>query len=347
LLTVHDVHRSFGALRVLRGVDLALGEGEIICLLGPSGCGKTTLLRIIAGLESADSGDVRINGESIRDVPVHGRGFGLMFQDFALFPHLDVSGNVAFGLKMQGVARDEQNKRVTEALERVNLGGFERRTVATLSGGERQRVALARSLAPNPRLLMLDEPLGSLDAALRDELIVELGKIIKGERLSTIYVTHDQHEAFAIADRIAVMNAGRIEQIDAPTTLYAAPKTEFLARFLGMNNIVPVTQCADGIATTPLGTFPVGRCATTLLIHPDGISIARGDASDTVRVSIEETVFQGSVYRLRVRHGAGIELTFTLPAQHFASMPHPVGSTVALSVAADRVVPLEQANQNG
>jgi ABC-type Fe3+/spermidine/putrescine transport system ATPase subunit len=341
VLTVHGVHRSFGAVHVLRGVDLALGEGEIICLLGPSGCGKTTLLRIIAGLETADSGDVHLNGESIRRMPVHMRGFGLMFQDFALFPHLDVAGNVVFGLKMQGVSQDEQNRRVAEALERVNLRGFERRAVATLSGGERQRVALARSLAPNPRLLMLDEPLGSLDAALRDELITDLRAIIKGARLSTLYVTHDQHEAFAIADRIAVMNAGRIEQIDTPEDLYFTPKTEFVARFLGMDNIVPVTHCADGIASTPLGTFPVPKCASKLLLHPYGVDRARKNAADAIPVIIEEVVFQGSSYRLRVRHESGIPLTFSWSAQHYTMFPSPIGSQLSLWVAHNLVIPLE------
>jgi ABC-type Fe3+/spermidine/putrescine transport system ATPase subunit len=178
MLQVRDVSVSFGETRVLRGINLRVEQGEIVCLLGPSGCGKTTLLRVIAGLEKLEQGDVWINGQSVLNVPVHQRGFGFMFQDFALFPHMNVAQNVTFGLKMQHLSASEQKRRATEALERVGLQGLERRDVARLSGGERQRVALARSLAPNPRLLMLDEPLGSLDAALRERLVVELPDII-------------------------------------------------------------------------------------------------------------------------------------------------------------------------
>ena len=202
MLDIINVTRAFDGQAVLRGINLPVDQGEIVCLLGPSGCGKTTMLRIVAGLEHADGGDVRINGNSIMATPVHQRDFGLMFQDFALFPHMNVAENVGFGLRMRPVADDQQ--RVDEVIRLVGLAGFEQRDVGELSGGERQRVALARSLAPRPRLLMLDEPLGSLDAALRTRLVVELRQIIKQIGLTAIYVTHDQEEAFAIADRIAI-----------------------------------------------------------------------------------------------------------------------------------------------
>ncbi len=348
MLTIHNLHRSFGTLPVLRGIDLTLNEAEIICLLGPSGCGKTTLLRIIAGLETADVGDVRIDGVSIKDTPVHERGFGLMFQDFALFPHLDVADNVAFGLKMRHVAANEQQRRVAEALERVNLSGFDKRSIATLSGGERQRVALARSLAPQPRLLMLDEPLGSLDAALRDELIVDLRAIIKNAGLTTLYVTHDQRESFAIADRIAVMNAGKIEQIDTPTVIYQKPATEFVARFLGLQNIVPVIEYANDKASTPLGVLPAPTLTGSLLLHPDGLRLVKPGESE-LTVEVEESIFQGSSYRVRVRHASGTRLTLSVSAATGAWAT--VGTSAALQIDPSAVTTLGDAanlpNKNG
>jgi len=203
MLSIQNIQRTFDGTPVLRGIDLEVGSGEIVCLLGPSGCGKTTLLRIIAGLETHDTGTLLWKGEALGSVPVHRRGFGLMFQDFALFPHMNVAANIQFGLEMQRISSIELRRRVEEVLKLVNLEGFEARDISQLSGGEKQRVALARSLAPNPQLLMLDEPMGSLDAALRDELVSELHQIIKSLGLTAIYVTHDQKEAFAIADRIA------------------------------------------------------------------------------------------------------------------------------------------------
>jgi len=179
MLTIHNLHVDFAGKPVLRGVNVQVEAGEILCLLGPSGCGKTTLLRVISGLEQARQGDLLMDGQSIQAIPVNQRGFGLMFQDFALFPHLTVAQNVTFGLEMQGRAAEERQQRVREVLQLVDLDGFADRDIARLSGGERQRVALARSLAPRPHLLMLDEPLGSLDAALREQLVIELRSIIK------------------------------------------------------------------------------------------------------------------------------------------------------------------------
>jgi len=210
MLVVERVSHSYEQVASLRDVSLRVERGEILCLLGPSGCGKTTLLRIIAGLETDFQGKISFDGQDLRQVPVHERGFGLMFQDFALFPHMSVEDNVAYGLKRHRVAKSERQKQVQSMLQRVGLAGFNRRDVASLSGGQKQRVALARSLAPGPRFLMLDEPLGSLDALLRDRLAVELRQIIKADGLNAIYVTHDHQEAYAIADRIAVMSAGTI-----------------------------------------------------------------------------------------------------------------------------------------
>lgn len=334
MLTLHNIVHRYGAAHVLRGISLTIERGEILCLLGPSGCGKSTLLRLIAGLEQPTGGDIRLNGETLLNVPAHARDFGLMFQDFALFPHMNVGQNVAFGLRMHHVAKAEQERRIQAALERVGLVGFEGRDVARLSGGERQRVALARSLAPEPRLLMLDEPLGSLDAALRGRLVVELGEVVKRLGLTAIYVTHDQQEAYAIADRIAVMNAGQIEQVAAPEPLYHHPQTTFVARFLGLTNIVPVLRHRDGSADTVLGTFPLPQPADAVLLHPDGLTLGGGDWQ--LHGQLVEVTFLGESYRLVVACSDGTRLTFTVPSRG-AVVPD-VGSVVVVGVNAAALV---------
>src|SRR5512139_800405 len=284
LLQVSHLTKTFDGKRILDDVSLGLDAGEIVCLLGPSGCGKTTLLRIIAGLEIPDGGTIIFDGRDVQSIPVHQRNFGLMFQDFALFPHKNVWDNVIFGLRMQNLPADQIQQLGSTALERVGLSGFEKRNVHQLSGGERQRVALARSLAPEPRLLMLDEPLGALDRQLREELMIELRRILQAAHLTAIYVTHDQSEAFAVADRVAVMNAGRVEQIDTPSNLYAQPATDFVARFLGMPNLISgtVLSCAAGVAVinTSIGVLhaTVDRSlqshqAVTLLIRSEAAAI--------------------------------------------------------------------------
>lgn len=332
MLTIHDLHVDFAGKLVLRGVNVQVGAGEILCLLGPSGCGKTTLLRVIAGLEQASQGDLLLDGQSIQAIPVNQRGFGLMFQDFALFPHLTVAQNVTFGLEMQGRAAEERQQRVREVLHLVDLDGLADRDIARLSGGERQRVALARSLAPRPRLLMLDEPLGSLDAALREQLVIELRAIIKRVGLTAIHVTHDQREAYAIADRIALMNQGRIEQLDTPAQVYQHPLTAFAARFLGLHNLVPVTRWRDGVAETALGRISVSTKADLLLLHPDhltlGPSRSAGEAF-TVEGKVSEVTFLGEAYRLKVHHASGIELQLRIPA---AAIPPVLGQLVTVDV---------------
>jgi ABC-type Fe3+/spermidine/putrescine transport system ATPase subunit len=213
LLEICHLCKSYPDGWTLQGVNFVVAAGELLCLLGPSGCGKTTLLRLIAGLETPDDGRVLVNGEDVTPVPPHMRGFGLMFQEYALFPHKDVFGNVAFGLRMQRLSHEAVAGQVAEALALVGLGGFEHRDVSQLSGGERQRVALARSLAPRPRLLMLDEPLGALDRTLRERLLGELPGILRRAGVTAITVTHDQEEAFALSDRVVVMRAGRVVQV--------------------------------------------------------------------------------------------------------------------------------------
>jgi thiamine transport system ATP-binding protein len=217
----------------LYDVCVEISKGEVIGVLGSSGSGKTTLLRVIAGLHVASEGSVILDGVDITTTPTHLRGVGLMFQEHALFPHLNVSDNVAFGMRMAKVPKPERSIRVTEVLELVGLSGFGARDVASLSGGERQRVALARTLAPSPRLLLLDEPIGSLDRVLRDRLVSELRELIVDLGLTALYVTHDRSEAFALADRIAVLDEGAVVQIDTPAVLDARPATEHVGRLLG------------------------------------------------------------------------------------------------------------------
>jgi thiamine transport system ATP-binding protein len=339
MLDIQKIRVSFGDKSVLRDVDLSINRGEIVCLLGPSGCGKTTLLRVVAGLEIAQAGDVRLDGQSILNVPVHQREFGLMFQDFALFPHLNVAGNIEFGLKMQGLPPTVRSARIQENLEIVGLTGFEKRDVTQLSGGERQRVALARSLAPNPHLLMLDEPLGSLDAALREQLAVELSEIIKRVGLTAVYVTHDQHEAFAIADRIAVMNAGKIEQIDKPEDIYRRPISTFVARFLQFENIFPVISQKDDKAHTAIGDFAISGTPKTILLHPDGVIPADSDTSDAIQGIVEERVFMGNAYRIILGINGDHRLVFKLPSVSPDIVN--IGDHMAVQILPDMVIPLD------
>lgn len=280
LLTLADATVRFGARAVLDRVGLAVDEHEIVCVLGPSGSGKSTLLRAVAGLQELDGGQVLLDGRDQRGVPAHKRGVGLMFQDHQLFPQRDVAGNVAFGLRMHGASRGEQANRVAELLELVGLPGAQRRAVASLSGGEQQRVALARALAPRPRLLMLDEPLGQLDRSLRERLVVELRELFDELGTTVLAVTHDQGEAFALADRVVVMRDGLIAQSGTPLEVWQHPADEFVARFLGFDNIVDATVAGE-VADTVWGKIPVpegvgdGRCR--VLVRPAGVRLVPAD----------------------------------------------------------------------
>ena len=327
MLTITNLSKSFGPTPVLSDINLAVTPGEIVCLLGPSGCGKTTLLRIMAGLESSDAGTVQLDGQDLAGVPVFQRNFGLMFQEFALFPHKSVAANVAFGLKMAKLPLAQQSKRVSEMLALVGLAGYGDRSVFELSGGERQRVALARSLAPSPRLLMLDEPLGSLDRTLREELMNQLRAILKDVGVTAIYVTHDQQEAFAVADRVVVMNRGRIEQIGPPEQVYARPASAFVARFMGLDNLLPVRvdPKRPQAVQTPLGFLPwladVPAGEYVLLIRPQSAFLLL-DASTppggwVLAGTVVSRSFRGNVYRLGVEFAGGEEVYrfhFDVPA---------------------------------
>jgi ABC-type Fe3+/spermidine/putrescine transport system ATPase subunit len=234
-LVLDQVGKTFddGSL-VLRNIDLRLAQGTKLSVLGPSGSGKTTLLRLIAGLETPDSGNIFFDGRRINDLPPHQRHLGMMFQEFALFPHMNVFDNIGYGLRMKGFSRDRIQARVKEMLVLTGLSGFEKRQVDALSGGERQRVALARALAPEPRLLMLDEPLSSLDRVLRKRLLAELTAILSRLNITTLFVTHDHEEAFAAGSRVIIMNQGRIEQAGTPGELVQSPKNQWVREFLGL-----------------------------------------------------------------------------------------------------------------
>jgi len=337
LIELCNVHKSYPDGWMLTSVSFAVKKGEIVCLLGPSGCGKTTLLRLIAGLETLDGGRVLVDGEDVTHVPPHLRGFGLMFQEYALFPHKDVFGNVAFGLRMQGLDREAIAARVAEVLELVGLAGFERRDVNQLSGGERQRVALARSLAPQPRLLMLDEPLGALDRALRERLMEELPAILRRAGATAITVTHDQEEAFALADQLVLLRAGRVVQVGTPEEVYCRPASTWAARFLGLTNLLDARVVERGLVETQIGTLRVRDwglgirnwgAITQLLVRPEAARLDNA-GPNLLHGVVTERSFRGERYRLSVRHAGGIELTFNLSAS--VELPAP-GSTITLSL---------------
>lgn len=304
-LEVRNIYKSFADKKILHGITFNLYHGEIVALLGPSGCGKSTILSIIAGIEKQDAGDVLWKGKSLDPIQPHRRDFGLMFQDNVLFPHLDVFENVAFGLKMSGMETDGVHAKVVETLELVGLSGFEKRDVNSLSGGEQQRVALARSLAPKPKLLMLDEPLGSIDRALRERLMSELRRILRGMQQTALYVTHDQEEAFAVADRIVLMRQGEVEQIGEPEEIYRQPATLFAARFLGLTNLVPGNARADDkryFVDTSLGSFPISnplKGPVTVLIRPDSATI-NGRTGIQLHGKLIEKTFRGNLCQVRI-----------------------------------------------
>ena len=335
-LSIHDIRKSFGQTQALRGVSFDVSPAETVAVLGPSGCGKSTVLMIVAGLETPDRGDVLWDGVSLAGVPPHLRGFGLMFQDFALFPHRDVFDNVAFALQIERQPVDQIHRRVEEVLELVGLPGFERRDVNTLSGGEQQRVALARSLAPRPRLLMLDEPLGSLDRNLRERLVIDLREILHGSRQTAIYVTHDQEEAFTLAHRVVVMNAGMVEQIAPPQEIYRHPASVFVARFLGLNNLFPgEIRPGERQADTPIGRLPVSgdlHGKVTVLLRPDEVSLG-GEGDCRLQGVLAQSTFRGGVSRAVISVN-DIPLTFDFPSS--VVLPQP-GEPVILTFDAEAV----------
>jgi len=323
LLSLKSISKRFGATAAVDNVSVAVQRGEFFGLLGPSGCGKTTTLRIIAGLETPDTGSVEFDGREITNLPPEHRGFGMVFQNYALFPHLNVFENVAFGLRARRGTTSDQittSDRVNQALDLVQLSGFEKRRVDQLSGGQQQRVAIARAIAIEPSLLLFDEPLSNLDVALREETRSELRALVRRLNLTAVYVTHDQEEAFALCDRIAVMSAGRVLQVAAPRELYEQPANVTIAKFLGLNNLIRalrLTSSNDVIAQfkTLEGGHPLIVEATRdqlmhlpvnkpciLAIRPEAISILRTEAAgeNQIAARVEQIEFSGATTTVKL-----------------------------------------------
>ena len=325
-ITLAGVSKRFGETCALTGVNLEIAPGELFFLLGPSGCGKTTLLRTIAGLVMPDAGRVRLGTDDVTPLPPHRREVGLVFQNYALWPHLSVAENIAFGLVERGVGMAERENRVHDALEQVRLHGLGGRRIQQLSGGQQQRVALARAIVTRPRCLLLDEPLSSLDAALRSELREEIQRIRREIGLTTLYVTHDREEALSLADRIATMREGQIVEIGTPQVLYERPATRFTAEFLGDLNCLPgrMVSLENGIGEvqTALGTWRVSEnrefvngAEVTLAWRPESWRIAAATDTQRITARVAAVRYLGTSvqYRLQATTGVHPEWNLTAP----------------------------------
>ena len=316
-----DVFKAFDDTVVLAGVSLTVEPGEIFALLGPSGSGKTTMLRLLAGFEQLDRGRLLIADEAVEHLPPARRGVGMLFQSYALFPHLSVAENVAFGLKVRGGAQEDAQARVAEMLELVRLSGFEQRRIAELSGGQQQRVALARALAPRPRVLLLDEPLSNLDPALREETRADLRRTVKQTGITTVLVTHEQEEAFELGERIGLLNGGRLEQVASPAEMYGEPASRFVATFVGRCSVLPgvVETRGDGDALeVRIGSQAepeVWPCrggdgleagvAVDVCVRPESLELASTGAGLAGEVEAERFTGSNSFYTVRLTGASG------------------------------------------
>ncbi|HEV7825001.1 MAG TPA: ABC transporter ATP-binding protein [Mycobacteriales bacterium] len=335
------VRRTFGTSTALDGLDLALAPGELLALLGPSGCGKTTALRVLAGFERPDAGTVRVGGQDVTGVPANRRDMGMVFQAYSLFPNLDVTENVAFGLRMRKVDAVRRRARAAELLELVGLAEQARRYPHQLSGGQQQRVALARALAIEPRVLLLDEPLSALDALVRAQLRDEIRRLQLSLGITTLFVTHDQAEALSVADRVGVMRAGRLEQIAPPDEVYARPATPFVAEFVGAMNRLPGRLVAPGRVRV-LGQELAAEGSATgpdvdVLVRPEAVEV-RADEAGEGRVVTR--TFLGAVTRVTVALTDGTELLADAPSHRAPTTP---GAPVTVRLAADHVLVAERA----
>ena len=345
MLTIHEIEKTYEDQPLLKKVSFTVQNDETVCLLGSSGSGKSTLLRIIAGLEEAEGGSVAWDEQDLTEIPVHKREFGLMFQDYALFPHRNVAENIAFGLRMQGLPKEIIAQKVNAALETIHMTAFAKRKVTELSGGEQQRVALARALAPEPRLLMLDEPLGALDRTLREQLSHELRRILRETEVPAIYVTHDQEEAFAIADRLLLLHDGVILQDGKPHEIYHHPQNVWVAEFFGLGNLVPGQVLGRDPLTveTPIGRFltdnlcrPEPQSETTLLFRPGQAQTAIEGESNCITGKVIDQVFQGDRYRVTLNINEN-RPNFQVLLQE----PHAIGETLTISYQPEDLLCLE------
>ena len=340
VIALDGVTQAYGKTAVLNGISFALQRGDIGCLLGASGCGKTTVLRCIAGFEPVAGGEIRLNGRLVSgrnySVPTEQRRVGMVFQDYALFPHLDIAANIAFGL--HGADSSHRARRVAELLETVGLAGAGKKFPHELSGGQQQRVALARALAPQPELLLLDEPFSNLDVEMRERLSVEVRGILKHQHATAILVTHDQHEAFNIADMIGIMAGGKLEQWDAPYDLYHEPATRLVADFVGQGTLLPGTVVSDQLVQLELGTFqakipaewPRGA-AVDVLLRPDDIL---HDDAGTLRAEVLHKAFRGAEFLYTLQLPAGGRVLSLVPSHH----NHAIGEKIGIRLEIDHLV---------
>ena len=353
-IVLQDVTKDFGGVRAVDDVSLTIGKGEFFSLLGPSGCGKTTTLRMIAGFEEPTEGRILLEGRDVTYVPAAKRNVNMVFQAYALFPHMSVWENVAFGLKIKKVPRADIEARVADALFSVRLEGMDKRKPGQLSGGQQQRVALARALVNRPAALLLDEPLGALDLKLRKEMQLELKHIQEETQTTFVYVTHDQEEALTMSDRIAVMDQGVVEQVAAPRELYERPATSFVAGFIGVSNVLHLeaTRRENGFAVQELGEgerliAPVGKSdpeKLVITVRPEKIKFTEvGDPSSRVSATVADVVYVGSMTQYIVKLTTGEQLVVHRLNDEVRGRPIVVGDDVVLHWAAEHSFVIEEA----
>ena len=330
LIRLVDCVMEFDGEVVLDSINLYINDAEFLTLLGPSGCGKTTTLRIIGGFQKPTSGDVLFDGKRINDVPPHKRQVNTVFQRYALFTHLNIYENIAFGLRISKTPEDEIRRRVDEALALVNLSGYEKRSINSLSGGQQQRIAIARAIVNRPKVLLLDEPLGALDLKLRKSMQVELKKIQREVGITFIYVTHDQEEALTMSDTIVVMNGGKIQQIGTPTDIYNEPKNAFVANFIGESNIIDGVMVRDKLATFAGHTFPCldggfgENTPVDVVVRPEDLHLCEPEEGH-IRGVVESVVFKGIHYEMMVKSPT---FTWKVQSTQYRAVGQEIGMTL-------------------